>query len=70
MDDNSRRDIRKLLRTFGVKADEALTAHLEGNPDVDALRVRVTLEDLTDYGDSAPEETLELVIEEEISGGA
>ncbi|MFW6096549.1 MAG: hypothetical protein ACOC9Z_00645 [Chloroflexota bacterium] len=70
MNDDSRRDIRKLLRTFGVKADEALTAHLERNPHVGALRVRVTLEDLTDYGDSAPEDPLELVVEEKISGGA
>lgn len=70
MDDNTRRDIRRLLKTFGVKADEALTAHLARNPQVDALRVRVTLKDLTDYGDSQPEGALELEVEEEISGAA
>lgn len=70
MDDNARQDIRRLLRTFGVKADEALTAHLERNPQVDAFRVRVTLEDLTDYGDAGAEGALELEIEDEISGAA
>lgn len=70
MDDNTRQDIRRLLKTFGVKADEALTDHLERNPQVETLRVRVTLEDLTDYGDSEPEGALELTVEEKISGGA
>lgn len=70
MDENTRKDIRRLLRTFGVKADEALTAHLERNPQLDGLRVRVTLEDVTDYGEAEPEGELELEIEEEISGGA
>lgn len=68
MEDAIRRDIRRLLRTFGVKADEIITEHLGRNPDVDKLRVRVVLEDLTDYGEIAPEGRLELVIEEEISG--
>lgn len=70
MDDNTRQDIRRLLRTFGVKADEALTAHLARNPQVDTFRVRVTLEDLTDYGDAGAEGALELEIEDEISGAA
>ena len=68
MEDNIRKDIRRLLRTFGVKADEALTAHLARNPDIEKLRVRVILQDLTDYGGSASSGTLELEIEEEISG--
>ena len=68
MEDTMRRDIRRLLRTFGVKADEALTAHMARNAEMGAFRVRVTLEDLTDYGDSTPEGKLELEIEEVISG--
>lgn len=68
MDDNMRRDIRRLLKTFGVQADQAITDHLARNPHVDGLRVRVTLEDTTDYGDASPQGTLELDIEEEISG--
>lgn len=68
MEDTIRRDIRRLLKTFGVKADETITAHLGRNPGVDKLRVRVILQDLTDYGDVTPEGKLELDIEEEISG--
>ncbi|HZD11011.1 MAG TPA: hypothetical protein VE553_06690 [Candidatus Binatia bacterium] len=69
MEETTRRDIRRLLKTFGVQADEALSAYLAQNPHVERLRVRVTLEDLTDYGSSVPEGTLELVVEDEISGG-
>ena len=66
MDDNTRRDIRRLLKTFGVQADKAITEHLARNPDIGALRVRVTLDDLTDYGETLPRGSLELDIEEEI----
>ena len=68
MEDNSRQDIRRLLRTFGVKADEALTDHLSRNPRVEKLRVRISLHDLTDYGGLTPEGALALEIEDEISG--
>ena len=67
MDDQSRQDIRRLLKTFGVNADEAMVAHLARNPDVETLRVRVTLEDLTDYGDNEPEEPLHVEVEEQIN---
>ena len=50
MDDNSRKDIRALLKTFGVKADEAIIGHLAKNPQVAKLKLKVSLEDLTDYG--------------------
>lgn len=66
MEDAIRQDIRRLLRTFGVKADEEITAHVARNPGVSPLRVRVVLEDITDYGDAAPEGLLKLIIEEEI----
>ena len=66
MSDNTRSDIRRLLKSFGVKADETLTAYLEQNQNVDRLHVRVTLEDLTEYENSPPEEPLHLQIEEEI----
>lgn len=67
MDDQSRQDIRRLLKTFGVNADEAMVAHLARNPDVKSLRVRVTLEDLTDYGEDAPDKPLHVEVEEEIN---
>lgn len=66
MNEDSRNDIRRLLKSFGVKADEALTAYLEKNPGNKPLHVRVVLEDLTDYGDAAPAEPLYLEIEGEI----
>lgn len=68
MDDNTRRDIRRLLKTFGVQADNALTEHIARNPNVGSFRVRMTLEDLTNYGEITKHGALELDIEEEISG--
>lgn len=66
MGDDSRKDIRRLLKTFGVRADETISAYLEKHGDVEELRVRVTLEDLTDYEGSAPGEPLHLEVEETI----
>ena len=65
MDDNSRKDIRRLLKRFGIQADEAMVAHLARNPEVDQLRVRVSLEDLTAY-EGEPEGALRLEIEDVI----
>lgn len=67
MEDNSRKDIRALLKTFGVKADEAIVGHLAKYPDVEQLQLKVTLEDLTDYDSSRPSETLSLEINGEIN---
>ncbi|MCI0729087.1 MAG: hypothetical protein L0332_20540 [Chloroflexi bacterium] len=64
MEDTARRDIRRLLKTFGIQADEALTAHLERHPQIRALQVRIVLEDLTDYGGSPPAEALRVEIED------
>ena len=66
MEDSSRDDIRKLLKTFGIQADEAIIAHLARNPDQQSLRIRLLLEDLTDYGDVPPGEPLRLEIEGDI----
>lgn len=67
MDDNSRKDIRALLKTFGVKADEAIVGHLAKNPDVKQLNLKVTLEDITDYGSAAPSEGLSFVVDGQIN---
>jgi hypothetical protein len=67
MDDNSRKDIRALLKTFGVKADEAIVGHLAKNSDVNQLNLKVTLEDMTDYGSSAPSENLSFVVDGQIN---
>ncbi len=66
MEETSRDDIRRLLKQFGVRADEAVIAHLARNPGDKPLRVRLTLEDLTDYGSNAPAAPLHLEIEGEI----
>ena len=66
MKESSRNDIRRLLKTFGIQADEATSAHLEQHPGIEKLQIRLILEDLTDYGDSSPEEPLHLEIEGEI----
>ncbi len=67
MEDTSRKDIRALLKTFGVKADEAIVGHLAKHPEVSQLKLKVTLEDQTDYGASAPSEVLALQVDGEIN---
>lgn len=67
MEDNSRKDIRALLKTFGVKADEAIVGHLAKNPKVNQLKLKVTLEDQTDYGAPTPSEVLGLQVDGEIN---
>ncbi len=66
MEDNSRKSIRRMLKIFGIKADETLVAHLALNPNVASLKIRITLEDLTDYGDSPPQDPLSVTIDDEI----
>jgi hypothetical protein len=65
-DSTSRDDIRKLLKTFGIQADEAVIAHLALNPGEQPLRLRLILEDITDYGENSPAEPLHLEIEGQI----
>ena len=66
MENGSRKDIRRILKTFGIRADEAMVAHLARNPDTSELKIRITLLDLTDYGDSGPESPLSVTIEDEV----
>lgn len=66
MESKSRDDIRTLLKTFGIQADEAIIKHLARTPGNQALQLRLTLEDLTSYEGSPPTETLHLTIEGEI----
>jgi hypothetical protein len=55
-------DIRKLLKEFGVTADETLSAHLIEAKPTKPLRLRIVLEDLTEY-DSEPKKPLRLEVE-------
>jgi hypothetical protein len=68
MEDSSRNDIRRLLKAFGIQADEVISAHLDQNPDIGILKVRLVLEDVTDYREQPPEQSLQLEIEGEIRG--
>ena len=54
-DDMCKKDIRGLLKTFGVMADEAIVGHIAKNPNVNLLNFKVTLEDMTEYEDSNTE---------------
>ena len=64
-DDMCKKDIRALLKTFGVMADEAIVGHIAKNPSTEILKLKVTLEDMTDYGDNDVE-ILELEVTKDI----
>ena len=69
MDDLSRNDIRKLLKNFGILADEAIMAHLERASGGRPLHLRLTMTDLTDYGDAPPDKKLHLEVEGQVRRG-
>ncbi len=63
MDSSPRDDIRRLLKSFGVQADEMILTHLARLPGEQPLRIRLVLEDLTDYGGAEPGRRLHLELE-------
>ena len=66
MSEENRKDIRMLLKRFGVQADEAIVRHLALLGDGVSLKLRCTLEDLTEYGGQPPDSPLSVVVEGEI----
>jgi hypothetical protein len=62
-EETSRSDIRRLLKVFGVKADEMIITHLIRNPHVGPLKLRITMEDLSEYGENRPNQPLHYVVE-------
>jgi hypothetical protein len=66
LQDSTRRDMRRLLKTFGVSADEALTTYLREHPEVAHLHVRITLQG-TASSEGAAAEPLQLEIEDTIT---
>jgi len=61
-------DIRRLLRGFGIKADEAIQAHVRNAQGVEALRLRIVVEDVTDYGGTRASQAPRLLeVEGEVS---
>jgi hypothetical protein len=64
MNDATRDDIRRLLKNFGIQADDAIQAYLDRFPEsIPSIHLRITLEDLTDYGAEPPAGELHLEIE-------
>ena len=70
MEDEIRGDIRRLLKTFGVKADQTIMAYLAAHAEGEPLRLRVTLEDVTDYGPNPPAEKLSFTVDGEVRRSA
>jgi hypothetical protein len=69
MNDMTRDDIRRLLKNFGIQADDAIQAYLDRLPEGTlSIQLRITLEDLTDYGDEPPAGKLHLEIEGTVRG--
>jgi hypothetical protein len=66
MNSSGRDEMRKLLKTFGIQADEAVITHLARSTGTGPFKIRLLLQDLTDYGESPPEEKLEVEIVGEI----
>jgi hypothetical protein len=66
MEETIRNDIRKLLKTFGVKTDQAILAYLENNPQIAGVKIRLVLEDLTEYEANRPVTQLHLEVEGEV----
>jgi hypothetical protein len=66
----SQDEIRRLLRSFGMQADETVQAHLKSTPGAEVLRFRIVLEDITDYGGTPPEKPPRLLeVEGEVHTG-
>jgi hypothetical protein len=69
MEDSPRDDIRRLLKSFGIQADEAIVRHLARLGGSPQLQIRLTLQDMTDYGQAPPESRLHLEMDGRIRGG-
>ena len=66
MSETTREDIRRLLKSFGIQADDAISSFINQVPENTPLRLRITLEDLTDYGGNPPAERLQVELEGEV----
>lgn len=67
MEDHTRHDIRRLLKSFGIQADEAIMEFVSRYPGTTPLRIRITLQDMSEYSDTPPGQPLFVEIEGEIS---
>ena len=70
MPSQSHEDIRRLLKEFGLTADETITAYLVENKPSTPLKLRITLEDVTEEANQSAAlsrpERLKLEVEGEV----
>ena len=66
MPSNAHEDIRKLLKEFGLTADETVSAYLIQQNVDRPLRLRIVLEDITVY-ETPPSEPLRVIVEGEVA---
>lgn len=59
MSEPAQKEIRKLLKEFGIGSDQAVKAYFAENPEVNTVSIRLQLVDETEYGDTPPELSLE-----------
>ena len=65
MPSDAHEDIRKLLKEFGLTADETVTAYLIEEKPSYPLCLRIVLEDLTEYA-TPPSRQLRVTVEGEV----
>jgi hypothetical protein len=65
MRSNAHDDIRKLLKEFGLTADETVSAYIIESKPSRPLKLRILLEDVTPY-DTTPAEPLRVEVEGEV----
>ena len=54
MEGGPRDDVRRLLKSYGVQADEVILTHVERLPGNPPLRIRLILQDHTDTAGAPP----------------
>jgi hypothetical protein len=59
-------EIRQLLKIFGIQVDKEVSNFLADYPEYETIRIRLTLEDISDYGERPPTDMVNLKIEGEI----
>jgi hypothetical protein len=66
MPSNAHEDIRRLLKEFGLTADETVSAYLIEHKPERPLRLRIVLEDVTEH-EVAPSQPLRVEVEGVVS---
>ncbi len=61
--EDTHNEIRKLLKIFGVQADEAIMARVDRLGDHGSLNLRLTLEELNDHHMALSTEPLRVIVE-------